>query len=239
MSSDAKAIRELIKTRGYWEVDIRPIEPKKDRFESIADCMTKVIDSVVRLRGWPYPFYIGKAPPYPMQERIEACGDFRDIKEYWAMFLSGHFYHIFSCREDWLKERIDIFGPSNYSDTPPRTVLEFMMTLYSVTEIYEFAIRLAQKNVFGKKVQIKIKLHGMEGRKLTTFEPFRGPFFSDYVCRQKDLAFNKQVSVEELIGEGHKMALDTVSSIFETFGWFNMPKEHLKEDQKKFLEGRI
>lgn len=239
MSSEITKVKELVKSRGYWEVDIHSLEPKTDRFESILDCMNKVRDSVVELRGWPYPVYLNGKVPYPMQGRIEAVFDSGDLKEYWTMFLSGHFYHIFSCREDWLKEGVSIFGPSSYSNTPPRTVLEFMMTLYSVTEIYEFAIRLAQKNIFGKKVQIKIDLHGMEGRRLTTLEPFSLPFLSDYVCRQKDLAFNKQVSVEELIGVGHKMALDTVFSIFETFNWLNMPKERLKEDQKKFLERRI
>jgi hypothetical protein len=232
MSSEATRVKDLIKTRGYWEVDMHSLEAKTNRFESMTDCMNKVRDSVVELRGWPYPVFSVSGVPYPMQERIEAVIDSHDLKEYWTMFFTGHFYHIFAFREDWLKA-------AEYGESPSQKFLEFMITLYSVTEIYEFAIRLAQKNVFGSGVQIKIYLHGMEGRKLTTLEPFRVPFFHDYVCREKDLSFVKRVSVEELIAEGNNMALDTVFKIFDTFGWLNMPKERLREDQRKFLEKRI
>jgi hypothetical protein len=239
MSSEAKKIIELIKSRGYWEIDIRPTEPKENRFESIADCMKKVRESVVELRGWPYPLYFDSNNPYPMQERIEGTIDSGAYREYWTMFLSGHFYHLFACREDWLKEEVSVFGPSRYSNTPPGTVLDFLSTLYSVTEIFEFATRLAQKKVFGRGVNIRISLHGMEGRQIISFDIRRWIGRPVFVCREKNISFEKKISVEGLVAQGHQTALDTVVGIFEMFNWLNVQKEVLKEDQKKFLEKRI
>ena len=239
MSSEAKTIICTIKTRGYWEVDLRPIEQKEDRFESIPDCIKKVSESVVRLRGWPYPLYLeNKASPYPMDKRIEACGDFGGYKEYWTMFLSGHFYHIFGCREDWLKEETSIFGPSSYSNIQPGTVLEFLSTLYSVTEIFEFAMRLSQKKVFGNGVRIKVSLSGMEGRKIGSFD-IRRRIPNALICKSPKIDFEKRVSVEELLGQGHKIALESAIHIFSMFSWFNVNQEVLKEEQRKFLEKRI
>ena len=48
MSHDAKSIRDLIRSRGYWEVDIRPDETSEQRFESYSDCIKKVRESVVQ-----------------------------------------------------------------------------------------------------------------------------------------------------------------------------------------------
>jgi hypothetical protein len=239
VSSEAKKIVGIIKTRGYWEVDLRPIEQKEDRFESIPDCIKKVSESVVRLRGWPYPLYLdNKAPPYPMDKRIEACGDFGGYKEYWTMFLSGHFYHIFGCREDWLKEEISIFGPSSYSHIKPGTMLDFICTLYSVTEIFEFAIRLAQRKIFGNGVKIKVSLSGMEGRNIRSFD-LRRWIPEGYICRSPKIDFEKKVGVEELLGQGHQIALDATVYIFGMFSWFNVNQEVLNEEQRKFLEKRI
>lgn len=238
MSSEAKSIMEKIKTRGYWEVDLRPDEPSKARFESISDCMKKVRESVVLLRGWDYPHFSSRDPPYPMQGRIESLVDFGATKEYWTMFLNGHFFHLFTCKEDWLGEDVTIFGPSKYANTTPGTVLGFLMTLYSVTEIFEFAMRLAQKDAFGRRIRMKISLIGMDGRRISTFAPGRY-IFRDYVCREKAITFDKKVNVEELIGSGHEMALDATASIFEIFNWLNVSKETLREEQRKLLEKRL
>jgi hypothetical protein len=238
MSSAAKAIMKAIKTRGYWEVDLRPDEPSEARFESISDCMEKVRESVVQLRGWDYPHFSRRDPPYPMQGRIEASVDFGYNKEYWTMFLNGHFYHLFACREDWLKETISLFGRSTYADISPGTVLGFLTTLYSVTEIFEFAIRLAQKDVFGRRVRMKIGLFRMEGRRISSFAPGRF-IFREYVCKEKNITFDKWMRVEELIGRGHEIALETTVSIFELFNWLDVSRDMLRDDQRKLLEKRL
>jgi len=236
MSSQAKQVIELIRSRGYWEIDIRPDEPSEPRFESIPDCMNKVRENRVQLRGWDYPHFSSK-DTYPMQGRIESFVDFGFNKEYWAMFLNGHFYHLHACMEDWLREETPIFGIGRYSHMAPGTALDFLNTLYSVTEMYEFAIRLAQKNAFGRRPRIKISLHGMEGRRLTSLSPGRH-LFREYVCREDNIRFDVGMSVESLIGLGHEESLKTTIGIFEVFNWLNVSEEMLREEQRRFLERR-
>jgi hypothetical protein len=237
MSTEAKSIIQIVKSRGYWEVDIRPVESKEDRFESIDDCFRKVASSTVELRGWPYPVYFTGKSPYPMQGRIEAASDYGPYKEFWTMFLSGHFYHLFAVREDWLSEGQ---GTSfqGLIDIKPGTALDFIMTLHSITEIFEFAMRLAQKRVFGKQCKIKIILNRMEGRRITSFYPGR-LILRNYICKEKNPTFNITTNVEDLIGQGHVMALNVTIKIFELFSWNTVSKEMLKEEQKRFLEKRI
>lgn len=236
MSSKAKSLMELIKTRGYWEVDIRPDEPSEQRFRSISDCIDKVRESVVLLRGWDYPHFSSGSPLYPMQRRIESIVNFGFTKEYWTMFLNAHFYHLFACHEDWLEE--DVFGPSRYSHISPGTILDFLSTLYSVTEIYEFAIRLAQKKVLGRRLRMKIKLFGMENRRISSLTPGR-LLVRSYVCREENITLDRKMRVDELIAKGHEIALDTTIEIFELFNWLKVPRDMLREDQRKLLEKRL
>jgi hypothetical protein len=235
---DPKELVELIKSRGYWEVDIRPDEPSRNRFESISDCFNKVRESVVSLRGWDYPHHGPEPPPYAMNKRIESVENWADHKEYWTMFLNGHFYHLFGCIEDWQAEDISIFGRTKYHDISPMTVLDFLNALYSVTEIYEFSIRLAQKNILGRRVRIKITLFGTKERKIFSFDSRR--FIPrDFMCREESISFDKSMSIEELIGRGHEIALETTIGILEVFNWLNPSREMLREEQRKFLERRI
>lgn len=238
MSDEANALKDVIKSRGYWEVDIRPDEPIRDRFDSIQDCMNKVEESSVLIRGWDYPHFGNKPRPYSMNRRIESYVDFGSNKEYWTMFLNGHFYHLFSCREDWLGDRGGVLGRSRYDDTEPGTTLGFIMTLYSITEIFEFTSRLAQKNILGKKVRIQLTLHHMQDRKLTSFVP--GRFMrGELLCREHTIPFDIRLSTDELIGNGRNVAVDTTIQVYEIFQWLNISRDIIVEAQSDFYEKRF
>jgi len=233
-----ESVLKKIKSRGYWEVIIRPTQFKKERI-SLPECTQIVQVCKVRLRGWDYPHISSRHPPYVGgSDYVESLTDWNGYKELWRMYQSGQFVHLFGCREDWLGEQKSIFGPSRYSHIKLCSVLEVIMTLYSVTEIYEFASRLAEKNLFEGNAFLSITLHGMQNRKLTFFE-FGRSLFDDYVCHVNDLSQEKTIAVNELLGRGHEIALDHTLQILERFNWLSPPREILKEDQQKFLEGRI
>ena len=171
-----------------------------------------------------------------MNNRLESSVDFGSNKEFWTMFLNGHFYHIFACREDWLSEAAAILVKHKFSDTEPNKVLGFVMTIYSLTEIFEFAIRLAQKEVLGNSVKISVTLHNMQNRSLTNFDPRRLPFFTLYTCKEKTIPLNCVLSIDDLISKGHEKAVDFAIKIFHLFNWLNVRKESILEEQKKFLD---
>lgn len=226
-----------IKSRGYWEVIIRPTRFEMERL-SLSECSQIVQECRVSLRGWDYP-HISRIPPHVGGvDYVESLTDWNGQKELWRMYQSGQFAHLFGCMEDWLAEAAAVLGPSQYDHIKPGSVLSVLSTLYSVTEVYEFASRLAGKKLFDEAVFLSIILHGMRNRKLIMFDPGRS-LFRDYVCNSLDLPRDKTIPVDELLGRGHELALGHTIWILEHFNWFSAPKEILREDQKKLIERRI
>ena len=233
----AENILHKIKSRGYWEVIIRPTRFEEERF-SLSECIQKVRECNVRLRGWDYPHVSSRHPPYiGGADYWESMTDFNGHKETWRIYQSGQFVHLFGCHEDWLGEPTLFFGPSKYAHIKPGSVLGVIMTLYTVTEIYEFATRLAQKRLFNGTSFLSITLHGMKNRKLTFFDS-RRYLPDEYICNIVDLKRpEKSIAVDELLGRGHEMALDHTIWILTRFKWLNPPKEILGTEQQKFLKG--
>jgi len=233
----AESVLKKIKLRGYWEVIIRPTQFNKERL-SLPECSKIVRECTVMLRGWDYPHSDTWQPHVGGIDYLESLTDWNGYKELWRMHQSGQFVHLFGCHEDWLGEEISIFGPSRYSIIKPGSVLGVIMTLFRITEIYAFASRLAQKNLFEGTAFLSITLHGMKNRKLTFFES--GRFLTgDYICAIDTLAQEKNIAINELLGRGYAMALDQTIWILERFNWPSPPRAILQGDQTKFLEGRI
>lgn len=236
--SDAEAVREIIKTRGYWEVDIRPREPSRDRFENLTEVRTKVEESVVSLRGWDYPHFGNNPPPYSMNRRIESYVNFGPYKDYWTMFINGHFYHIFACKEDWYSSFEEVFKTKSRDNIEPFTTLGFMNTLLQITEIFEYAKRLGYRNVFGEKVRILITLHNMKNRKLKSLDR-RRHLWREYVCNEDTIPVEEVLSLDDLVAEGHNTAINFTIKIFEIFNWLDVNRALLSEAQTNFLQRKM
>ena len=129
-----------IKSRGFWEVAIRPLKFDKERIKSLSDCKDIIEESKVQFRGWDYPHISHKYGIVSGTDWVENLTDWSEHIEYWRMYRSAQFYHIFALREDWW-ENISIFWSEQHVTTPGYG-LEFMCTIYSITEIYEFASRI-------------------------------------------------------------------------------------------------
>ena len=57
---DLETTAQEIKSRGYWEVVIRPLKFNEKRLESLKACSDLVLENKVRLRGWDYPHLSSK-----------------------------------------------------------------------------------------------------------------------------------------------------------------------------------
>jgi hypothetical protein len=221
-----------IKSRGYWFVIIRPLRFKEERISSLEECSKLVRECQVSLRGWNYPHI---TDPKSGLNWVESSTDWECYKEYWRMYQSGQFVHLFGCREDWWSES-SLSSPET-REIKPGSVLSVLSTLFSITEIYEFAARLAEKNVFDHNLRLTIELHGMKNRKLTMLEP--GRISRDYVCAINELPLSKTIPVEEILSQGHDLALKHTIWIFERFNWHSPPIKILKEEQNRLLEHRL
>lgn len=231
------SILPVIKSRGYWKVNVRPLRFEEDRISSLGELRELITKCTVRLRGWYYPFFDEKT--LVLGSDWIGCGiNWEAFKESWRMYLSGNFIHYFACREDWLKEsRQSSYAGLGYEHGE---ILSVDGMLYSITEIYEFASRLVQHRVFDDRLYLSIELHKMQGRRLMSFRPFQITFqLRNHICRVNELSRIRKITVEDIVGKGQELALEHTLWFYERFGFYSPPKDILTEKQKKLLERRL
>lgn len=228
-------VLQKIISRGYWKVTMHPSVFRQDCIANLLDCQKLMEDCKVVLRGWDYPHF---DEPVSGQDFIWYETDWEQYKEYWRFYRSGQFVHYFGCMEDWWRgSRLDATLGARYG---PGEVLEIIMTLYRLTEIYEFASRLAQKGVFGEQMTLAVELRGMRGRRLIALGK---PFIWEYISREDASQFESSFSMEELIARAPELSLNHSLRVFELFNWrdVQLPENvaNLREDQRKLLERRL
>ena len=105
-----------------------------------------------------------------------------------------------------------------------------------LTDIVEFAARVAYRGVLAPRAVIGIELHKMAGRELTYMVPGRrlpGSFwFKDEVV---DL--EGEYEPEDLIGRPGDIALDLSMTLFNRAGW-EAPRTLISEDQNRYAASR-
>src|SRR6266516_1867616 len=170
---DATALDKEIRSRGYWRVNIRPSVFIAER-AALRDLEAIARDAVVQLRGWDYPHFPRDGVTRG-NDFIEAATEAAFIShlEVWRLYQSGQFIHVFSMREDWV-EGTPMPGLGNVK---PGTLLSYESTLYTITEIFLFAARLAQRMALGPEVIVEYSLVDLLNRKLETFNPGRDSLF--------------------------------------------------------------
>lgn len=228
-----ESIIEKIKSRGYWLVKIRPLEFEKERLESLRECAEIVDTSTVRLRGWPYP-YVKTHKIESGIDWVQCQTDWQNYIEYWRMYQSGQFAHWFACREDWWRES-GLVRDNRIKAINPMSAMSVLMTLFSLTEIYEFAARLAEKKMFDETLSLTVELHRMKNRQLFFLDPMRQPF-EKYSCAVDNLPLQKIISIDEILGGAQELALDHTLWVFERFNWRSARRDILKQDQEKLLQ---
>jgi len=238
-----KQLIDKIKQKGYWKVVIRPQVFKEKYISSIDECKKVVQDSIISLRGWNYPHIDKSRIKISGNDSVESfCdSDFMGIYEYWRYYQSGQFVHYFTMREDYRMDEAKLQQVQDFSSTSSTKFLSILSSLYSVTEIYQFALRLTLKDALGDSIEVIIELHDIEGRELFFWECFSRFLDQSYICKFRDepLVIERLIKKEELISNADNIALDACVEMFRKFNWENPSKTVLEEDQKKFLQRRL
>lgn len=233
-----------IKSKGYWEINIRPDVYNSQRIEK-QKIKEIVRSAVVELSGWDYPhFRDSEGEPYPILNGIEKFIDWSNYIEFWRMTQSANFYHLLALREDWIEaERYKHMqiGWGDSSELQNKKWLGVLGTLYTLTEIFEFTKRLVAKNIFNENIIIEVKLYGLENRIFVVDSPDKVPFMFERKAKiSEPWAYHKTLfSVNEVLNKADELALNALIDLVYLFEWDNPPVESLKNDQQKFLQGRI
>ena len=228
---------DKIKSKGYWRIEIRPTKFEKLRIQTLGEAQKLVQSCVVSLSGWDYPHW-NQDTVQNMEDWVESWVDWQEFIEYWRFYRSGQFIHLFGLHEDYID--IDKALPTRY---PPRTkragYFSFVSAIYQVTEIFEFAARLANKDILRPSAFISIGLYNMKDHELTSFSASRF-LHNGYVYNTNDpIIIEKGIPQQDLITRPDEFALDFIVDIFERFQWNNPPRQVFSEDQKKLRERRL
>ncbi|MBA7713684.1 hypothetical protein ES703_122690 [subsurface metagenome] len=228
-----------IKSTAHWRVNIRPTKFKKEKIGRLSDIKEVMEKCIVNLRGWPYPYFTREEISNGI-DYVEGKCDWKGIKEYWRFYQSAQFIHHFSLFENSERGRIAIAHSAEPigSKKDLKGSLSIFSTLFKMTEIYEFSIRLAQKGIFEKGVYISIILRGIRNHRLIFFGNERFTF-APYISNIDEIPLESTLGVEELITKGHDRAIKDTIFLFERFNWDSPPIGILKEQQKKLLERRL
>jgi hypothetical protein len=242
MIAKEEEIVKKIKSRGYWEINVRPNRYpdhliEKQRLKEI------LRNSAVLLRGWDYPHVQQSGEvPFNIANGIEMAIEWESHNhiEFWRFTQSGNFYHLLSVREDWLSDSgiklaYDLRGPIDLRHQPWIGVIG---TLYSVTEFFEFAKRLAIKNALGDEIFIEITLHGLANRILVVEDRWRLPLLSTNISNKRQWKWERVYKASEFITRSADLAVDAYTDLVWLFQW-KPDKGMLEDTQEKFLAGRM
>jgi len=84
----------------HWRVNFRPDSYDKEVIPTLNESMRLAQQSVVQLRGWDYPHVSGnKVEQARGQNWVASWADFMGHVEYWRLFQSGQFLHLFKMLE--------------------------------------------------------------------------------------------------------------------------------------------
>jgi len=230
---------DRIKSGPHWRVNIRPANFEKYRVSSLSELHKLIEGCQVALRGWYFP-HIDRNGIINGDDWIMSEGNYGDIIEYWRFYQSAQFIHYFNiyenCDEDVKKKAKSIRLDDNRVE--PSGYVSIISTLYRITEIYEFAMRLAQKSIFQSGLSIKISIKGVKNFQLFFWDRLR-VLHDAYISGIDEINFESVMTIDDLLANGHDEALNKAISVFERFNWNNPPQNILAEDQKKLLERRL
>lgn len=230
-------ILEKLKSRGYFRIELRPTKFTKDTF-TLTECKEIIEKNQVRLRGWYFP-HIGKTNGdfYNADDHIVGFVDTSRHYDIFKMFRSGQFVYYLNFWEDWIQHEPYGYNVEFREGVIRPNVKEVIMTLYTITEIFLFASRLASSNFPDKTMHVSIELKNCENRALI-LDQFGRSLHDTYTCKIPEFKIEKDIPLENIMTDYASLALDTTFKIFEQFNWDKITpetKDVFKTDQDKIL----
>jgi hypothetical protein len=231
----------------HWRVNIRPQIYDPAAIPSLAECIRLIEKNAVRFRGWDYPHLARRGDERAYGENwVASWASFMGHLEYWRLYQSSQFVHLFSVREathpNW-RGQLQSYAASHlshYSNVDWDSVPGFLSVLNMVscvTEIVELTTRMAQSGVYRGVVDLTISIEQVTGFVLTT--DFNRSWSNYYAASTDSLGHTWALSTESLLGASTECALEILTWIFERFGWLEPSLEVLRKDIEDFKTGRL
>jgi hypothetical protein len=225
--------------RPRWRVRIRPTIYIPNKLPSLGTAWELMDSAAVRLRGWDYP-HVDHESRTNGNAWIASWVEFGSHLEYWRLYQSGQFVHHFAFWEDLAGENYLDDALNAIQNVPLDAINGFLDpfgVLYRMTEIYQFASKLALLGVLGSRASVEISMFGTKDRILYATDRNRW-WHRLFRCTEDRLEMPEQtIDTGELVQRAEELALSSSVWIFERFSWLNPSKESLRSAQQRMLAG--
>ena len=227
----------------HWRVTIRPDRFDPDLIPTRSKCLNIVEKAKVSLRGWDFPYVPTRDGQSGQGSNwIAAWCTFMGTAEYWRLFQSGQFVHYSAVREvtesQW-RDKLQAEAMNHLRhvrdvdwDSVPGFI-SLINLLYIVTEIFEFAARVAQAGVYEGAVTVRVEIHGIQGFVLTTDANRSWRLYC--TASENDLSKTWIIPTDRLIADSASYSLAAAGWFYESFGWMEPNLDVLRKDQQEFL----
>lgn len=223
---------EQVRSRAHWSITIRPsvFDPTRVEYSTLED----VVESLaVRFRGWPVPFVDRRAQPLRGNDWVGQDVDASMVSHYeaWRFFTSGQFNHLRAVSADWREGNERTYVPPGYE-----AVIEVWEVVFYLTEVFEFAARLALSDAGSDPMFISIEVDGLGNRALVVAQHHRAEFIEPYRT-PTSFAVDLTLSRDDLVARPRELAAEAARDFFLRCGW-KPPLEQLLEHQRELTERR-
>lgn len=207
---------EKIRRRGYWQIVIRPAEFIEKRIHDIVLLYPILQKNYVSLRGWDFPHLDSHISPQIYLDSIGQELDWQHHISIWRFYQSGQLIYVANMPIDWRDQ--SSFWPAD-EQWKPGASLGVADTLYSFTEIFEFAARLALSDAGSERMCIDVTVGNLKGRALSVDDYRRVPLFRNYIASIEKFPQSFELSKSDLIANLRDIALKAANELFKRFGW--------------------
>jgi len=218
-----------IRSRGFCKVVIRPVAFQEQRVPDIGALYPIMQKTSVQYRGWEFPHLDNNIPYHVDLDWIGQEIEHTDILEIWRFYQSGQFVHLSNFLIDW--RDVSQWWPAD-DNWKSGELLGVGEVLFRITEIFEFASRLALTEAGDDHIHIAITFSGLKNRTLWMDDFSRTPFFSKRTATISEFPSKVEIARNELIANTREHALASAQQLFKRFHW-EPPIELLKELQSK------
>lgn len=206
---------DKIRTRGSWLVQIRPLPYEKARVGSLQKLEEILASATVSLRGWDFPHTDPRAGMVRGLDHISNSSEWQQFLETWRFYRSGQFVSLSGLYEDWRDQ--GAFGPAPQG-WQPGLVIGVFEIVWRVTEIFEFAARLAMSDAGSDALDIAVTLAGMRGRRIWMDDTARVPLIPRAPAQIDAFPYTKRLDRTRLVGDTRGLAIEPIQRMLELFG---------------------
>lgn len=207
---------DTIRTRGYWQLTIRPVNFIDARVEDILSLYPIIEKAAVSLRGWDFPHLESRQERHVDVDWVGQDHEWEHHLSSWRFYRSGLFVFLGGIPIDW-RDHSNWWPPEEGWE--PGQLLGVGDALFQYTEFFEFAARLSLSDAGDQDMFIETVLHGLKGRTLYMDSRNKWGFSRNYTSSIDSFPFRRELARTELIGNTRELAVRAAQELFKRFQW--------------------